>query len=169
MKRKAYVAALVAFVTWSCAPSPEELAKRAAEEDNIREVVFRHLFTHNHSSMQQNAAVYFLSVGSLEPGDSRDPSDGLMKKFVGHTPVVRGVTRVTPETMQRGTWAKDTETGEVGLIFFVEEIKWLSDRGVDVKAGYYELGDNNAAAYRIRVVRRDDQWEVEKQELLWIS
>ncbi len=57
-----------------------EYGLTAANEDDIREAVFRYQFAHNASAQQQGAKVYFLSLA-----EDKDPSDRFMLRFKDHT------------------------------------------------------------------------------------
>jgi hypothetical protein len=60
---------------------------RSAEEDNIREAVFRYLFDHNASAQQHKAHAYCLAIMH---GDRKvDPSDKFIERFARQRPRVR--------------------------------------------------------------------------------
>ena len=98
---------------------------RTAQEDEIREVVFRHQFDHNDSYQQKRAKVYFLSVS----GKGADPSDLLLKTFADYRPPVRKVSACTVDSRGR---VVDKQTGELGVIFKIANIRWVSDAEVEV-------------------------------------
>lgn len=96
-------------------PPPEVSPKRPAdvglkEEDDIREVVFRHLWQHNESGQQKQAGFYFLMVGI-----GGDPSPELLQRFQKHQPPVRPVSasRIT-----RPNDDVDRQAKRRGLVFF---------------------------------------------------
>ena len=71
------------FGTQGQAPdSKRELTN--AEQNEIREAVFRYQFEHNASGQQQTAKVYFLSFGK-----DQEPSDEFIARFKDHKPPVK--------------------------------------------------------------------------------
>ena len=126
-----------------------------ADEEAIREAVFRYQFWHNGSAQQQTAKVYFLSIG-----DDEDPSDAFMARFDKHTPPVK------KRSQAKGNI--DKETGKRGLIFWVATIGPLDEDKVAVDGGYYEDG-LSASGNVYTVERKDDKWVVTKNQMLWIS
>jgi hypothetical protein len=129
-----------------------------AEEDNIREAVFRYLFWHNASSLQFGARVYYLSVGYDE-----DPTDEFISRFKGHTPPVKKLSLLKDElkviNRERGNW---------GLIFTVAIIQPLTRNKVIVDGGYYE-GPLSSSGNTYTVERVRGKWVVTKDLMRWIS
>ena len=82
MKRVLVAFTAVVIIAIGCIASVAGSTKtRAAEEDNIREAVYRYQFQHNASALKQNAKAYFLGI---EKGKGvADPSDAFMKRFAG--------------------------------------------------------------------------------------
>jgi hypothetical protein len=136
-------------------PNPE---LTPADEDDIREAVFRYEFAHNASGQQQNAKLYFLSVDK-----DKDPSDAFISRFKDHKPPVKKRSRATGEFE-----VIDKETGERGLIFRATTIKQLSEDKVEVDGGYYEAG-LSSSGNTYAVERKDHKWVVTKDEMRWIS
>jgi hypothetical protein len=143
----------------SAAASTSELSA----DDQVREAVFRHLFTHNSSGMKDRAAVYFLSLAEI--GKSKDPSPALMARFAQQEPRVEAVSRarVSPDEGVR-----HRDTGEPGLVFRVTAIKRVSDGVVDVECGYYE-GNMSSSGNTYRVERKSGVWVVTDAKMEWIS
>ncbi|MDP2211423.1 MAG: hypothetical protein Q8J63_06790 [Candidatus Aquicultor sp.] len=68
------------------APVPIDPAtKKLAQEESIREAVYRHQFENNASGQRKSAKAYFLSLGTVEKPS--DPSDELMGRFKNHKPL----------------------------------------------------------------------------------
>ncbi len=137
---------------------------RSAQEDDIREAVFRYQFEHNASGTQQTAQFYCLSLG--EYSKDIDPDDGLMQRFQGHKPAVKKVSQCicSPEV-----GVKDKEIGQSGgLVFRVTSIRWISNTEVEVEGGYYE-GGLSASGNVYQVVRKGNQWVVTDDKMRWIS
>jgi hypothetical protein len=150
--------------------APESASASAASststlsvDDQVREAVFRHLFTHNASGMKDRAAVYFLSLAEI--GKSKDPSPALMARFAQHKPRVEAVSRarVSPDEGVR-----HRETGEPGLVFRVTAIKRVSNDVVDVECGYYE-GNMSSSGNTYRVERKSGVWVVTDARMEWSS
>ena len=129
-----------------------------ADEDDIREAVFRYQFTHNASGQQQNAKAYFLSVGK-----DKDPSDDFMARFKDHKPPVKKRSQATGQFE-----VIDKKTGERGLIFIASTINQLDDDKVLVDGGYYEAG-LSASGNTYTVERKNHKWVVTKDQMRWIS
>lgn len=149
------VLGLYAIPTWQQQTKPK---LTQADEDNIREAVFRYQFVHNASGQQQSAKVYFLSVG-----DNEDPSDAFMARFDKHKLPVKKRSQATGNTE-----VIDKETGERGLKFCVTTIEPLTEDKVVVDGGYYEAG-LSASGNVYTVERKDQRWVVTKDKMLWIS
>lgn len=154
---------LLVLILSHCEHSITDITPKSTKEDDIRETVFRYQFEHNASGLQQNAKVYFLSLGSL--GETKDPSDEFMKRFRGHKPAVKKVSQSTVSVFEG---VKDEDTGEQGLIFRVTRIEWKNDVEVEVQGGYYESGlSASGNIYRVR--REGGKWVVKEDRMLWIS
>jgi hypothetical protein len=157
---------LVGALSLLCASSTQ--ASRgfsARDEDAIREAVFRYQLKHNASCLKGKAGAYYLSTGK-----GQDPSDAIMKRFVGHSPPVRRFSAAViksktkdlppdePKEFQ-GFWVRNKETGKPGTIFHAGSIRRLGRHLAEVSGGYYE-GGLSASDNTYRVVRRRGRWEV---------
>ena len=134
---------------------------RQSQEDDIREAVFRYQFDHNASGQQKSAKVYFLGVGEK----ATDPSDEFMKRFVDHKPPVR---KASASHFVRGKGMLDKKTGESGLAFRAQSIKWISDTEVEVSGGYYEA-ELSSSGNTYTVKKESGKWKVTKNTMSWIS
>ena len=145
------------FGTQGQAPdSKRELTN--AEQDEIREAVFRYQFEHNASGQQQTAKVYFLSFGK-----DQEPSDEFIARFKDHKPPVK------KRSQSKGQFEViDKETGERGLIFSAVSIQVIDTNTVEVDGGYYEAG-LSASGNVYTVKRNHGKWIVTKDQMLWIS
>lgn len=132
---------------------------RAAQEDNIREAVFRYVFLHNASGLQQDARVFCLSVNGY------DPSDMFMFRFRNEKPRV-----LRSSECVKGGWSgvRDRETGEEGLLFELTDVYWYSDDEVYVDGIYYSA-PLSAAGYSWRVLQERSGWIVKSEHMHWIS
>jgi hypothetical protein len=130
-----------------------------ADEEAIREAVFRYQFEHNASAQKQTAKVYFLSIG-----DDKDPSDAFMARFDKHKPPVKKLSQAPGPLDVNGK-----EIGDPGgLIFSVTTIEPVDEDKVLVNGGYYE-GNLSASGNVYAVERKDHKWVVTKDQMLWIS
>jgi hypothetical protein len=132
---------------------------RAAQEDNIREAVFRYVFLHNASGLQQNAQVFCLSV------NGRDPTAMFMSRFRNEKP---RVLRSSECAKEGWNGVRDRETGEEGLLFDLAGIYWYSDDEVFADGSYYSA-PLSAAGYSWRVLREGSGWIVKSEHMHWIS
>ena len=132
-----------------------------SEEDQIREAVFRYQFEFNASGLGKTAGAYYLRI----EGDA-DPSPPLIRQFEGHLPQVKAVSasELEPGTAQ----VIDRESGLPGLIFWIEEIRWLSDYEVEVEGGYEEASESGSVnIYRLEKI--DNRWKVVEVQMLVIK
>lgn len=132
----------------------------AADEDDIREAVFRHLFTHNASAQQHRAKVYFLSLG-----EGKAPSNLFMLRFKDHKPPVKAASSLAS---MRINGAKGKGRVVNGLIFYVTKIERVDEDEVEVFGGYYE-GDLSSSGNIYRVKRKGDRWVVTKDRMIYIA
>jgi hypothetical protein len=115
---------------------------RSAQEDNIMEAVFRYqldLYTGPSAPV-----VFFLSV-------------------VGHRLVVKKLS----ECMFANR-VKDIETGADGVILYIDEIKWINRREVEVDARWY-VGPLSARGELYHVAYEGRRWIVKSRTHKWIS
>jgi hypothetical protein len=137
---------------------------RSAQEEEIREVVFRYLMSPTHFGSHNTHKVFFLSLK-----EDKDPSKALMKRFAGHKPPVKKVSQShwNPKPIQGmdasmaaalyGT--RDKATGQPGKIYYINEIKWLGNSKVEVSGGYYS-GMRSGASATYTVILRAKRWVV---------
>ena len=151
------VCALLMMVGMGCKEAPITKEQR---EENIREVVFRYMFEHNASEMQQDAEVYFIAVESRT-----DPTQDMLKRFKGHKPPVKPVSATT-----HFGWGgvKGRSSGKAGIIFTVREIDWISDTQVLVTGEYFEDSESTGRS-QYKVLFENEQWVVTETEMEWIS
>lgn len=154
-------------------------ADTGTDDDDIREVVFRHRFSFwieayaKYEPTSLNEKVFFLSVGvddsdpifyNLVGPDGRpiqssssDPTEEFMKRFANHKPIVKVRSKANKDI--KGT--KDRETGQPGVIFYARRIKRISDTEVEVESGHYEDGlSASIMTYYLR--KENNKWVVVK-------
>ena len=108
-----------------------------------------------------NFRVFFVSL------NNRDPSDTFVKRLRDIHRIVRKVSASEISKTPR-TPVVDRVSGQRGIIFAADEIRWLSDDSVQVKGGYYCDG-LCAAGIVFEVSREGDKWVVKNKKLRWIS
>jgi hypothetical protein len=138
-------------------------AANPAEEDSIRETVFRYQFDHNGAGQQKKAMVYCLSLGDLDK--KIDPSDAFIDRFRHHSPPIRKSSECKIDALGG---VRDARIGMRGLLFYVAEIRWLSSAKVEVSGGYYQDG-LSASGNIYTVIHRNGSWTVTHEKLKWIS
>ena len=87
----------------------ERAAWRKAQQNNIREAVFRYQFHSDGGGPQSKPNVFFISV------EGKDPSDEFLKRFSGNKPPVRKRSRSRISRKRAGfswMWVEDSQTGE---------------------------------------------------------
>ncbi|MDQ7823863.1 MAG: hypothetical protein RDV48_13775 [Candidatus Eremiobacteraeota bacterium] len=131
------------------------------QADDIMATVFQYQFQHNLSGKQQNAKAYFLSTL-----DGRDPGDNVIRHFSGHRPPVKKKSQCEVKQVGLGDSVIDKETGEEGLLFRVDSIKWISWSRAEVKGGYYE-GSLSASGNKYSVLRKGWKWIVTEDICEW--
>jgi len=132
---------------------------RLADEQDIKEAVFRYQFDHNGSGQQKNAKVYFLSINQTS-----DPGDDFMNRFKDNKPPVRKVSQATVSA----DGVVDKRTRERGLLFRITGVQWLHENEVEVTGGYFESGQSaSRSVYNVK--RVNDKWVVQKEKLKRVS
>ena len=162
-----YILPLI-WVGLPASSTPVASNSRTADEDNIRETLFRKVFDLVTGAPDKKAAsndfgshfkVYFLAISR-----DRDPTDAFMKRFAGHQPPVKKVSEHYVD-MTAGVSAvydvKDQVTHEVGIVFTVGNIKWLSRNRVQARAGFHS-GRRSAMDSLYTLVRKNKGWMVTK-------
>jgi hypothetical protein len=132
-----------------------DAARRAAQEDNIREAIFRY-------EMKDREGIIFLNI------NNQDPSDSFMKRFSDVKLAVKKWSAIAPAEKPLQRWIYDRETGKPGVALSVGKITWTSDHGVIVTGGYY-CGSLCAGAGDFYVIFKDGRWVVEKFDIKVIS
>ena len=130
-----------------------------SQEDDIREVIFRHLFGHNASGQQKNGAVYFLSLGK-----DKYPSKEFLARFKEHKPIVKS----EKDSIIKDGGVVDKQSGKSGLRFSVEQVKWINEKQIEAYGTYYE-GNLSSAGYTYQLAKENGKWVVIKQTMNLIS
>ena len=168
-----WIVILQVFAALSLPPTPVFAADKAdrlaqvsspAEIEDIQETVFRHQFGDDSSTRPSPFGVYFLSVTDKH-GKGADPSAEFLERFAGGKVRVVGVSH-RKASAEKGV--HDTKTGELGLIYSVDKIRWISKNEVEVTGGYYGAG-LAASGNTYTLEKKAGKWVVVKDVLNWIS
>jgi hypothetical protein len=138
---------------------------RLAQEDDIREAVFRYQFKHDPSGLQEDAKVFFIEVGG------KDPSSRFLGRFRGSKPPVKKRSRSRISRRRAGfswIWVEDKQSGKPGIIFSVDSIKWRPRSEAMAKGGWFASG-RGAADYEYSLVREKGKWVVKKDRVTAIA
>lgn len=138
-------------------------ADRPAEELDIREATFRYQFAR--STFPPKPASYCLTI--MVNGMETDPDDMFLARFAANKPPVKKVSDCT-RTGAKGVGVIDKKTGESGVIFRTEAIRWISDSEAEVEGGDYAGGlAASGNTYYLRKIQ--DKWQVQRFILRWIA
>ena len=134
----------------------------SANDDDVREAVFRYIFDHNASGQQKAAQVYCLQIeGQL------DPSPELLSRFVGNQPPVKKASLCAFKP-GHGKGGVQDDAGTKGLIFRVDSIQHPGPDTALVEGGYFEAG-LSASGNVYELVKEGDRWVVKQDTMMWIS
>ena len=162
MIRKGFLISLLALA----AVAAEQAQSK--DEDNVREVAFKSVI-YETAAAREGYSVYFLSVGLTWTDDNhfteKDPSDELMRRFVGRNPPVR---KVSDSRKADGGRVVDKSTGKPGVIFTVDDLKWISDNQAETRCAVYKAG-LNGVVYKYTLSRTNNQWKVTSKKLVSVS
>ena len=164
----------------SCDNSTEPNLVR--DEDNIRKIVLRDQFLNNysahsnsiqHGDIDSTIKIYF--VGFYEEidsnyffrGDAKDPDHDFLRRFDNF---FKKVKKISESEYSQNTFyrIKDKNTKELGLIFKVGPIKWLSENEVEVEAGYLE-GRSSAGGLSYILYKENNAWNIYYKIHRWVS
>jgi hypothetical protein len=126
---------------------------RAAQEDDIRETVFRYQF----KNAEISAAYHFIAF------EDKSPPETFLRRFKDDDPPVRPLSdaRIEKKPIRTVVNKKDEQGG---IIFHVGQIKWISDVKADIQ-GSYDCGDNCEGASGIyHATKQDGRWAVDSFE-----
>jgi hypothetical protein len=107
-----------------------------------------------------NFIVFFVSINGA------DPSDAFMKRFSDLPRTIRKASSAVPD--KRPHTPKDKSTGQSGIVFDVEDLKWQNNDLAEVQGGYY-CGGLCAAGITFTVKRENGKWAIKDSHMNWIS
>ncbi|HUL29980.1 MAG TPA: hypothetical protein VLZ03_05945 [Thermodesulfobacteriota bacterium] len=126
-------------------------------EDDIRETAFRYQFSpwlRQIPERDRGKISFFLSVGE----NKEDPSNDLMNRFMNDKPAVKARSHATGGL----SGVKDRDTGQAGVIFYLSNVKWLSDAEVEVEGAYFQSGVTSSRS-TFHLTKKNDKWVVTKE------
>jgi len=131
------------------APPPPANPGRAAQEDDIRESLFRYQF----SAEPLVFEYHFIAI------ENKSPSRNFLERFNADTPEVAPISDVERirKPLREIVNKKDQKQG---VIFDQDAIKWISDTKVDI-VGHSECGDTceeRSGTYHLS--KQGDRWVV---------
>lgn len=130
-----------------------------AEEMDIYEAAFRHIFARNASAAKQSAAAYFISI------QGADPTDLFLARFSNSHPPVKHGTRAKSG---RNGIVYDGVPGREALSFSFDKIRKTTADIVEVDGGYFEAS-LSASSQTLRLRRTGKGWIVIKDTLHALS
>ena len=155
-----------------------DVVTRAASEEDIREAVLRYQMedwirtvdkdeseaknqADKEAAQHYNFKIFFVEISG------NDPTDDLMKRFVGVPRIVKKASN--SETHKTaGMPVVDKESQERGIIFSADDIRWLGKNHVKVEGGYHCDG-LCGASYTFDMRLEKGKWIVRKARMNWIS
>jgi hypothetical protein len=172
--RRVVLLFLVASAAW-CQEAATK--KQVAEEEDIREAVIRHQMRGWISGSEESLAkakeanekavakemnfkIFFVSV------NSKDPTDDFIKQLQNIPRTIKKAS--ASETIEWIHAVVDKATGQRGIIFSADAIRWKSKNSVEVEGGYYCDGLYGAGmTFKLRLV--NGKWIVKSAGMRWIS
>jgi uncharacterized protein (TIGR02996 family) len=129
---------------------------RPRAEDEVREVAFRRLF----ESWNPQVTCF------VEVGKGQDPSPDLLDRLQDLSPHIRPVSASKPAEDEEGV--VDRETGERGILFTVETIRWANPSKCEADGGYY-LANQAASGETYQVELTGGKWVITDVRQNWIA
>jgi hypothetical protein len=127
------------------------------------EALYRHQIDHNASGGQRNVALLCLGAGAT-PDRLADPPAGLLVRFGGHKPPVKGVSACRWNDVG---WA-ERATGARAIVHYVTDLTCPTPTRCTARGGYLE-GNLSASGNRYELERRNGRWQVTADTMEWIS
>ncbi len=147
----------------SCSPSTPPPVDPVVSD--IREATFRYQFQMSASGGQVPTHPCFIGLATNEP-KFLDVDVALLKRFEGTAPRVKRVSECDYPEMKKGI--SDKASGERGTIYYIREIKRVSETEVEVSGGIYS-GLLSADEHTYYLKRTDGKWSVTRHRLDSIS
>ncbi|MEA3064134.1 MAG: hypothetical protein QOJ27_569 [Sphingomonadales bacterium] len=146
-------------------PAPAGMAGGglAAADPDAVEALYRHQIGDNASGGQLNVALLCLAVGPAI-GRLGDPPHGLLARFGGHRPPVRGYSSCL---WKDDRWT-DAATGGNAIVHYIVRFDCRSPDRCTAAGGYLE-GNLSSSGNRYEVERRGGRWQVTSDVMEWIS
>ena len=131
------------------------------EEDLIREIVFRKILE-QWRAPDASLKAFYLSV------EDKDPSENLLKKFVGKYKVP--IKKVSDSIIfaPDGDSVLNKNTKEQGVLFSVSKIDWKSKNEVALNAGSY-IGNMGSDGCEYMLKKEHDGWKITSADKCYVS
>lgn len=108
-----------------------------------------------------NFKVFFVSI------EGKDPSDDVLARFKDIPRVTKKASESEIGEVQRMP-VVDKSSGERGIRFWADKVRWRGKDSADVEGGYHCDG-LCGAGIRFRVKRKNGKWVVTSSKMEWIS
>ncbi|MCI0444232.1 hypothetical protein L0244_38895 [bacterium] len=139
------------------------------QKDEIRKIVFEHLFKNNESVLQNTAAAYCVSIEG-----ERDPSRKLIEKLRKAFPLVKiGSDCELAPSVDGGKsdpvgYVVDKKTKKKAILFEIQEIQSKGASEVIVVGSYSEYS-LSSATHRITLKKEKSKWKVAEDKIISIA
>jgi len=151
---KSRLSALFFFLIAAAAPAQKAAeSPRAAQDDNVREAVFRYQFAH----VELIFAYHFIAI------DGKNPPEAFLQRFHDFEPPVRPLSEA--ERIKKPLrMIVNKNDQKQGVIFYLGQVKWISDVRADVE-GRFECGDTcDEYSGVYHVSKQGNDWVVDSFE-----
>ncbi|PMQ18452.1 hypothetical protein [Janthinobacterium sp. AD80] len=144
--------------------------KTGTPEDALfaKEALIRYQMTHNYAATKDDVDIFCVEISNVfdrRSSSKMDPPAILIERLNdGRRKVRKGSDCAYDE--DSGVFEKSSNSP--ALILVVGEHSWDSATSMTITGGYYE-GSLSASGSTYQLEKRDDKWEVTKDELGWIS
>jgi archaellum component FlaF (FlaF/FlaG flagellin family) len=150
---------------------------RAADEEDIREVVIRKQMedwyrsgdksvatakdkTEKEVAEHLNFKIFFVSVSG------KDPSDEFIRRLRDIPRTIKKASHC--RVIKEGGAVADRNTGQFGIVFRADAIRWSGKDSVQVEGGYH-CGGRCGAGITYELQREQSKWIVKSARMNWIS
>ena len=156
--RTAIALALLMSLSFACPSTAADDARRA-QEDDIREAVFRRQIS------DRKSAVYFLAFTDEEKNTAIDPPAEFLKRFAD---IKASIQKRSAAKFNVNETITDAASGKVGVALIIDALTWTSDDEVDVRAEFDGGGDDGIGGFYI-LKKGEGGWKVVKSGRTWVK
>lgn len=135
---------------------------RIAQENAIRVVAFRsdiqYLQRANEKETQPQWKIHVIFLGIYHLRDIwTDPNPAVMTQFRSIVPTVKPHS----DDVDKNRVPTDKQTGQIGVISYLDEIRWINNSEVEVEGGIGTGRGPGGVAWRYHIVYRHGNWIIE--------